>query len=74
MAKFKALGVYAGIGAMLIAFNQRKSWKVLGNLEDRKIHTFRDEDGTLTHESVDKFQNEILDSLTQSLNAELRTL
>lgn len=36
--------------------------------------TFRDEDGTLTHETVDKFQNEILDSLTKSLGAELRTL
>lgn len=50
MAKFKAMGVYAGIGAMLIAFHQRKSWKVLGNLEDRKIHTFRDEDGDNTFE------------------------
>jgi phenylalanyl-tRNA synthetase beta chain len=36
--------------------------------------TFRDEDGTLTHETVDQFQNDILDSLTKSLNAELRTL
>lgn len=36
--------------------------------------TFRDQDGTLTHETVDKFQNEILDSLTQFLNAQLRTL
>jgi phenylalanyl-tRNA synthetase beta chain len=36
--------------------------------------TFRDEDGTLTHEAVDKFQNEILRSLTKSLGAELRTL
>jgi phenylalanyl-tRNA synthetase beta chain len=36
--------------------------------------TFRDEDGTLTHQTVDKFQNEILDSLKQSLNAELRTI
>ncbi|MHC4912145.1 MAG: phenylalanine--tRNA ligase subunit beta [Planctomycetota bacterium] len=36
--------------------------------------TFRDEDGTLTHETVDKFQGDILNSLTQSLRAELRTL
>jgi phenylalanyl-tRNA synthetase beta chain len=36
--------------------------------------TFRDEDGTLTHETVDKFQNEILNSLTKSLKAQLRTL
>ena len=36
--------------------------------------TFRDEDGTLTHQTVDKFQNEILNSLTKSLNAQLRTL
>lgn len=36
--------------------------------------TFRDDDGTLTHETVDKFQNDILNSLTESLNAQLRTL
>jgi phenylalanyl-tRNA synthetase beta chain len=36
--------------------------------------TFRDEDGTLTHEIVDKFQDDILNSLTKSLKAELRTL
>jgi phenylalanyl-tRNA synthetase beta chain len=34
---------------------------------------FRDADGTLTHEAVDRFQAEILKSLTESLGAELRT-
>ncbi len=34
---------------------------------------FRDTDGTLTHETVDGFQAEILKSLTESLGAELRT-
>ena len=34
---------------------------------------FRDADGTLTHEAVDGFQTEILKSLTESLDAELRT-
>ncbi len=34
---------------------------------------FRDADGTLTHETVDGFQTEILKSLTESLGAELRT-
>lgn len=34
---------------------------------------FRDADGTLTHETVDGFQAEILKSLTDSLGAELRT-
>jgi len=36
--------------------------------------TFRDEDGTLTHETVDRFQQDILQSLTESVGAELRTL
>ena len=36
--------------------------------------TFRDEDGTLTHETVDHFQQDILQSLTESVGAELRTL
>lgn len=43
----KALGVYAGIGAMLIAAKQ-KGWNILGNLEDRKIHTFTDDAGQNT--------------------------
>jgi phenylalanyl-tRNA synthetase beta chain len=34
---------------------------------------FRDADGTLTHETVDRFQTEILKSLTESIGAELRT-
>jgi phenylalanyl-tRNA synthetase beta chain len=34
---------------------------------------FRDADGTLTHETVDGFQTEILKSLTESIDAELRT-
>ncbi|UCF00393.1 MAG: phenylalanine--tRNA ligase subunit beta [Planctomycetota bacterium] len=36
--------------------------------------TFRDEDGTLTHETVDRFQQDILKSLSDSVEAELRTL
>jgi phenylalanyl-tRNA synthetase beta chain len=35
---------------------------------------FRDPDGTLTHETVDQFQNAIVKSLTKSLGAELRTV
>jgi phenylalanyl-tRNA synthetase beta chain len=35
---------------------------------------FRDEDGTLTHETVDNFQNVIVDSLTDCVKAQLRTL
>jgi phenylalanyl-tRNA synthetase beta chain len=35
---------------------------------------FRDEDGTLTHDAVDRFQADILQSLADSVNAELRTL
>ena len=35
--------------------------------------TFRDEDGTLTHETVDNFQNDIMQSLTKSVNARIRT-
>lgn len=48
--ELKALGVYAGIGAMLIAF-QRSGWRVLGNIEDRKIHTFEDDFGDNTFTS-----------------------
>ena len=36
--------------------------------------SFRDEDGTLTHETVDKYQAAILDSLKRAVSAELRTL
>ena len=35
---------------------------------------FRDEDGTLTHETVDSFQGEILNELAESVEAELRTV
>lgn len=35
---------------------------------------FRDSDGTLTHETVDRFQGDILKSLTESTGAQLRTL
>ncbi len=35
---------------------------------------FRDEDGTLTHETVDRFQADILKGLTESTGAELRTV
>ena len=35
---------------------------------------FRDEDGTLTHETVDRFQTDIVESLNRSVGAELRTV
>ena len=35
---------------------------------------FRDEDGTLTHEIVDCFEGDIIQSLTESVAAELRTV
>jgi len=35
---------------------------------------FRDEDGTLRHETVDRFEKEILAELTTRLGAELRTV
>ncbi len=35
---------------------------------------FRDEDGTLTHDSVDGLEKTIVDSLTQAVRAELRTV
>jgi phenylalanyl-tRNA synthetase beta chain len=35
--------------------------------------TFRDEDGTLTHDTVDGFQNAIVKELTDSVKAQLRT-
>jgi len=35
---------------------------------------FRDEDGTLTHDVVDGFQNDIVSSLAQRVKAQLRTL
>jgi len=35
---------------------------------------FRDEDGTLTHETVDQYQAAILESLKKAVGAELRTL
>ena len=36
--------------------------------------TFRDEDGTLTHETVDHFVADIVDSLSKSVAAKLRTM
>lgn len=36
--------------------------------------SFRDEDGTLTHETVDKYQAAILENLQRAVGAELRTL
>jgi phenylalanyl-tRNA synthetase beta subunit len=35
---------------------------------------FRDEDGTLTHDTVDRYQAAILENLKQTVGAELRTL
>jgi phenylalanyl-tRNA synthetase beta chain len=35
---------------------------------------FRDEDGTLTHETVDTFQTDIVSNLDKSLGAQLRTV
>ena len=49
-----------------------------GVAENKKSVTlslcFRDEDGTLTHETVDGFESTIVKSLAKSVNAELRTL
>ena len=49
-----------------------------GIAENKKSVTlslcFRDEDGTLTHETVDGFESKIVKSLTESVKAELRTL
>jgi phenylalanyl-tRNA synthetase beta chain len=36
--------------------------------------TFRDEDGTLTHETVDRFEADIVKGLTKSVGAKLRTV
>lgn len=46
--KYTAVGSYAGIGSMLIPFKNRKNWAVLGNHENRKIHTYVGEDGKNT--------------------------
>jgi len=35
---------------------------------------FRDEDGTLTHETVDRFEADIVKALTKSIGAQLRTV
>ena len=35
---------------------------------------FRDEDGTLTHETVDRFQADIVENLNKSVGAKLRTV
>ena len=54
----KALGIYAGIGAMLIAF-KKAGWDIVGNIEDRKIHTFTDEldRNTFTENFQEQFIN-----------------
>lgn len=46
--RFTAVGSFAGIGAMLIPFKQRKDWTVLGNHENRKIHIYSDSNGKNT--------------------------
>ena len=43
-----ALGVYAGIGAMLIPTIGDSQWNVLGNIESRKIYLHEDEEGRNT--------------------------
>jgi phenylalanyl-tRNA synthetase beta chain len=35
---------------------------------------FRDEDGTLTHEAVDRFQTDIVKNLDKCVGAQLRTV
>ena len=35
---------------------------------------FRDEDGTLTHDTVDRYQSAVVESLNQAVGAELRTV
>jgi phenylalanyl-tRNA synthetase beta chain len=35
---------------------------------------FRDEDGTLTHETVDRFESDIVKALAKSIGAQLRTV
>ena len=38
------------------------------------IHADEDEDGTLTHETVDSYQAAIIESLGRAVGAQLRTL
>lgn len=45
----KALGFFAGIGAMLIPAKEQ-GFEILGNIESRKVHCFRDEKGLNTFE------------------------
>lgn len=45
----RAVGVYAGIGAMLLAFKEQ-GWHIVCNYEDRSIHTYRDTEGRNTFE------------------------
>ncbi len=56
------VGIYRGEG---IASGQKSVTLTL---------TFRDQDGTLTHEMVDRFEADIVKRLTKSIGAELRTL
>lgn len=56
----KALGYFAGIGAMLIPAKEQ-GFEILGNIESRKIHCYRDENGLNTFE--ENFNSPILDSI-----------
>jgi phenylalanyl-tRNA synthetase beta chain len=58
----KFVGIYRGKG---ISSGQKSLTLTL---------RFRDSDGTLTHETVDRFQSDILNSLTESTGAQLRTI
>lgn len=49
MANKTFLGIFGGIGAMGIYF-QQQGWECLGNIETRKIHTYRGADGLNTFE------------------------
>ena len=62
LEKIQFIGIYRGKGI--------QSGKKSVTLSLR----FRDEDGTLTHDAVDRFQADILQSLADSINAVLRTL
>ena len=54
----KALGYFAGIGAMLIPAKEQGS-EILGNIETRKIHCYRDTKGLNTFEQNFKAQKTV---------------
>ncbi len=56
----KALGFFAGIGAMLIPAKEQ-GFEILGNIETRKVHCLRDSKGLNTFE--ENFKAPILDSV-----------